>query len=47
MKENITRFLKPCKSCGEPTANFDGYCDMCEPPEQEDSHDTTKPELQP
>lgn len=27
MKEDITRLVRPCRTCGKPTENYDGYCD--------------------
>ena len=33
MKENITRHVRPCRGCGEPTPFEDGYCETCVPVE--------------
>jgi hypothetical protein len=38
-KENITRQVRPCRRCSEPTDQFDGYCETCYP---EDWDERTK-----
>lgn len=42
-KENITRFIRPCKSCKEPTDSYDGYCDTC----GEWDHESNSPSVEP